>query len=268
MAGLLAIDVSNSHTALAVWHGDRATRHWQLTTDRRRTPDELRLLLAQLFASAGLSARDIDDCVLGSVVPDVVAPLVAACREAFGVEPLVVGPGVRSGLRVRTEDPRDVGADRVANAVAASERFGAPVRVLDFATALTIDVVDAAGDYAGAIIAPGLDVSADALARQTAQLPRGPSAPPERAIGTSTDEGLQAGLFFGYVGLVSGLVARLAVELGPAPVVATGEAAWLPALLDQCPAIDAYEPLLTLDGLRRIHERHSHPPPGRTPAAP
>lgn len=255
--GVLAIDVGNAYTGLALWRGEVDGHHWQLSTDRHRTPDEHRWLLSQLLAGDGLTPAAVQGCVLASVVPDAVAPLVTACTALFGQEVLVVGPGVKTGLHVRTEDPREVGPDRVANAVSAVARFGAPVLVLDFSTALTIDVVDAGGDYAGAIIAPGLEVAADALSRRTARLPRGSLAPPPSVIGNSTELGLQAGLFYGYLGLVEGLVARVRAELGPAPVVATGEATWLPDLLDHCAVIDAYEPLLTLDGLRRIHERQA-----------
>jgi type III pantothenate kinase len=255
--GVLTIDVGNAYTGLALWHGELDGHHWQLSTARHRPPDEHRWLLAQLLAGDGLAPDAVAGCVLASVVPDVVAPLVAACTTLFHHPVLVVGPGVKTGLHVRTEDPREVGPDRIANAVSAVARFGAPVLVLDFSTALTIDVVDAQGDYAGAIIAPGLEVAADALAQRTARLPRGSLVPPPSVIATNTEQGLQAGLFFGYLGLVEGLVARVRAELGPAPVIATGEATWLPDLLDHCAIIDAYEPLLTLDGLRRIYERQS-----------
>jgi type III pantothenate kinase len=253
---LLAIDVANQHTALALWRGEAAERHWLLATERGRTADEHRLLMSQLLAQAGLVPQDVSACVLGAVVPDVVGPLSAACRDLFGRAPLVVGPGVKTGLKVRTEDPREVGADRVANAVAAKERFGSPVLVLDFATALTVDVVDAAGDYRGALIAPGLAVAAEALASRAAQLSPARLAPPPNVIGTDTESGLRSGLFYGYLGLVEGLVERVRSELGPdTRVVATGEADWLPALLERLSVVDAYEPLLTLDGLRRIHDR-------------
>jgi type III pantothenate kinase len=265
--GLLTIDVGNATTALALWQGDVAVRHWQLATEAARTADEHRVILAALLGGAGagagsgaglgagLGAGAVGATVLGSVVPAAVAPWVAACEALVGAPPLVVGPGVKSGLRVRTEDPREVGPDRLANAVAALALHGAPVLVLDFSTALTLDVVDKAGDYVGAIIAPGLGIAADALAERAAQLGRVPIAPPPSAIGDSTEAGLQAGLFFGYTGLVEGLVARVRAELGPAPVVATGEAPWVPDLVAHCPSVDGYVPLLTLDGLRRIHAR-------------
>jgi type III pantothenate kinase len=258
--GILAVDVSNTHTALAWWQGEVAIRHWQLATERGRTPDELMLMLAQLLALAGLDRANVAGCVLGSVVPDLVQPMSAACTALFGAPPLVVGPGVSTGLVIHTDDPREVGADRVANAVSAMARFGAPVVVLDFATALTVDLVGADGGYRGAVIAPGLEVAAEALAQRTARLPRARLEPPPNVIATDTEHGLQSGLFFGYLGLVEGLVARAKEALGPAPVVATGEAPWLANLLAHTHVIDAYEPLLTLDGLRRIHERQTAGP--------
>lgn len=251
--GLLAIDISNAHTALALWRGDTARHHWQLSTDPRRTVDEQRVFLSRLLAQAGLLPADVTDCVLGSVVPDLVPILCTTCETLFGVAPLVVGPGIRTGLPIRTEDPREVGPDRIANAVAARDRFGAPVVVLDFATALTVDVVGPGGDYLGAIIAPGPAVAAESLARRTARLPRGELALPPSVIATDTAHGLQSGLFYGYLGLVEGLVHRLWAEVGPSAVIATGEATWLASLLDHTEVVTAYEPLLTLDGLRRIH---------------
>jgi type III pantothenate kinase len=256
--GVLAVDVGNIHTALALWpFGEGAeVRHWQLASDPGRTPDEYRALIHCLLAQDGLAPGDVTGCVVASVVPALSGTLPAACRSLFGVEPLTVGPGVRSGLRIRTENPREVGPDRIANAVAAIARHGQPVLVLDFTTALIIDVVSAAGDYVGAIIAPGMEIAAEALARRAAQLQRIDLRPPPRAIATETAASLQSGLVLGYVGLVEGLVRRARAEVGPAPVVATGEVGWANTVLDQTDVVDVFDPLLTLDGLRRIYERH------------
>jgi type III pantothenate kinase len=253
MHGVLAIDISNTHIGLALWSGDEALQHWTLATDVTRTPDELVVLISRLLARDGLSPSDVEGCVVGCVVPALVATIEATCRDVFGAPPLVVGPGVPSGLPILTESPREVGADRIANAVAARARFGSPVLVLDFGTALTIDVVSAAGAYVGAIIAPGIEVAADSLARRAARLGRIDLVAPPRAIADNTVQGLQSGLVFGFIALVEGLVARARDEVGPAHVVATGEAPWLPEVLRHTDVIDAYEPLLTLDGLRRIH---------------
>ncbi len=265
--GLLAIDVSNTYTSLALWTAgspdgagpppEPAPQHWQIASEPARTVDEHRLVLTQLLASRGLAPPDVAACVIGCVVPELRATVVAACRECFRVDPLVVGPGVRSGLRIRTESPRELGADRIANAVAAVARFGSPVIVLDFSTAVTLDVIGAGGDYLGAIIAPGIDVAAAALAQRTARLRHFDISPPTRAIAEDTEAAVRSGVFFGLVGLIEGLVARVRAEIGPAAVVATGEAPWLPAVVDHTTVIDAYAPLLTLDGLRRIYVRHA-----------
>jgi type III pantothenate kinase len=256
MNGLLTVDVSNTHTALALWTSESESRHWQIASDTDRTADEYRVLLTQLLARDGLAPGDVRDCVLACVVPALLGTLRETCRALFGADPLVVGPGVRSGLHIRAPNPREVGADRIANAVAASARFGGPVIVLDFGTALTVDVVGPNGDYLGAVIAPGMAVAADALARRAAQLGRIELVAPPTAIARDTERALQSGLVFGYIGLVEGLARRVRDEIGPARVVATGEEPWVPALLERCPIVDAYEPLLALDGLRRIYLHH------------
>jgi type III pantothenate kinase len=257
MSGLLAIDVSNILTALALWDGDREVHHWQLSSNPLRPADEYRVLLSRLLTNHGLDTAAVGASVMACVVPALTVTLSTACRDLFGQAPLVVGAGIHTGLRISTENPREVGPDRIANAVAARDRWGSPVIVLDFGTALTIDVIGAEGDYLGAIIAPGIEVAAEALAQRTAQLPLIELAPPPRAIATDTEHGLQSGLVFGYLGLVEGLVERTRSEIGPAPVVATGEAAWVPTLLSLTSLVDAYDPRLTLDGLRRIYLRHT-----------
>jgi len=254
MHGILAIDVSNTHTALALWSGERAVQHWVVSTDTARTLDEHVVLVSRLMARDGHDPDDVRGCVIGCVVPELLATVEATCRRLFAASPLVVGPGVASGLAILTENPREVGADRIANAVAARALFGAPVLVLDFGTALTVDVVSAAGAYVGAIIAPGIEVAAEGLARRAARLGRIDLVAPPRAIADNTVQGLQSGLVFGYLGLVEGLVARARDEVGPARVVATGEAACLAEVLAHTFVVEAYEPLLTLDGLRQIYQ--------------
>ena len=253
MPSILAIDISNTHVALALWQPDGSALHWQLATELRRTPDEYRVLVDQLCARDSVDCRAVDGVVMASVVPAVTSTFAMACRQLFGVAPLIVGPGVRSGLPIRTDDPREVGPDRIANAVAARARYGAPVIVLDFSTALILDVVDAKGDYVGAIIAPGLEVAADALAKRTARLHRIELVLPPSPIANNTEQSLQSGLVLGYVGLVQGLVARLQAEIGPARVVATGDGPWVPGFVAATQVVDAYDPLLTLDGLRQIY---------------
>lgn len=256
MTGTLAVDVSNLHTGIALWPGTGTPRHWQVASVPTRTADEYRVLLRSLLRADGLQPSDVSDCVVGCVVPELASTIEDVVRSLFGVAPLLVGPGTRTGLSIRTDDPREVGADRIANAVAAIERFGTPVLVLDFGTALTVDVVGPEGDYRGAVIAPGIEVAAEGLARKAARLRRIELRAPPRAIAANTEHALQSGIVFGYVGLVEGLVARVRAEIGRARVVATGDGHWLPDLLSLTPVVDAYDPLLTLDGLRRILARH------------
>jgi type III pantothenate kinase len=221
--------------------------------------------LVEALVTRDQPAPRLDGAIMACVVPELSDVMAEVVDEVFGVPVLTVRPGTRTGLDIRTEDPREVGADRIANAVAAKARLGAPVLVVDFGTSLNVDVVDAEGAYAGTLIAPGLDVAADALAEQTAGLPRVALEPPATAIGTSTAGGLQSGLVLGYVGLVEGLIKAAREEVGPAPVLATGYAAWVERLAARCQSIGAYDPLLTLDGLRRIFAMAAggHLEPGR-----
>lgn len=257
---VLTIDVGNLLTAVAVWESGRPVYRVQLGSDPRRTGDELGLLLARCLADGGIAPAAVRGAVVACVVPALSGAVVAACRQLLGRAPLVVGPGLRTGLAIRTEQPREVGADRIANAVAAVARRGAPVFIVDLATALSIDVVDAAGDYVGAVIAPGLEVSAEALARRTAQLARVPLVAPPSPIGDSTARSLQSGLVLGQAAMIDGLVARLKATIGAAPVIATGESGAAAAVVAECRSIDAFDPLLTLDGLYRIYHGHIERP--------
>ena len=252
-AGLLTIDVSNTETALAFWRGEVAACHWKLGSHPGRTSDEYRVLIGDLLAREGLAAADVRGCALACVVPEIGPVVDRMCRKLFGRPPFVVGPGTRTGMDIRADNPRELGADRIANAVAARARFGSPAIVIDFGTAITFDVVGADGSYTGAVIAPGLDVAAAGLARRASRIGRTEVVAPPNVIADNTEQALQSGLVFGFVGLVEGLVARVRDEIGPAPVVVTGDARWLPAVLDATRLSYAHEPLLTLDGLRRIH---------------
>jgi len=248
----MTIDVSNQLTSIVVWHGDTPTHHFQAGTDPRRTVDECALLLERWLRAVGVIPGALDGAAIACVVPVLGGITAAACERVLGRPPLVVGPGMRTGVAIRTDDPREVGADRIANAVAARERYGAPVIIVDFATALSIDVVDAGGHYVGAIIAPGIEVAAEALERRTAQLGRIPLVAPPHVIGDSTSHSLQSGLVLGHAAMVDGLVARVQAEWGPAAVVATGESGAAPEIVRLCASIDHFDPLLTLDGLSRL----------------
>jgi type III pantothenate kinase len=257
MSGLLAIDVNNTRSSLALWVAEAAVHHWAIATERRRTADEYRLLLAGLLAQAERSRADVRAVVVGCVVPDLTPLVATACQELFDAIPLIVGPGVHSGLRITTDDPREVGPDRIANGVAAAARYGSPVIVLDFATALTIDVIGPGDEYLGAIITPGMALAADALAGRTARLQRFELVAPPTAIANDTERALQSGIVLGTVGLIEGLVRRIRAEVADGPVVATGDTAAMGTLAPLTRVIDHYDPLLTLDGLRLVYERHT-----------
>jgi len=252
---LLAIDIGNTQTVLGVFDGPALRANWRVATRRDATADELGVLVRSLFAHAALEPARVDAAIVSSVVPDLNGAYAEAGRRHLGLEPLFVGPGVKTGMPILYDNPHEVGADRIVNALAAKERYGAPVIVLDFGTATTFDVVGPGGEYLGGVIAPGLGTSAEALFAKAARLHRVDLRRPARVIGRNTEESVQAGLFHGYVALVEGLVTRIRAELGcEAPVVATGGLA--PVFEDEMPFLSAADPDLTLEGLRRIWERN------------
>ena len=218
-----------------------------------RTPDTFRILIHQLFESVEHDLDDIEQCMVACVVPELREPLESLCPPLLGRSPLFLGPGLKSGLRIRTESPRELGPDRIANALAAREIHGRPAAVFDFGTALTLDLIDDSGDYIGAIIAPGIHVAARALAKRTARLSEVDLVAPDKATAQDTVGGLRAGLVFGYLGLIEGLAKRIQAEIGPAAMIATGDAPWLPAILQQTEIFDHYDRHLSHRGLRLVH---------------
>ncbi len=252
---LLALDVGNTNTVIGVFEEMVLKAHWRLPTRRAGTSDEYGILIKALFDFAGLDFRGVTAVILSTVVPPIEAPLEDMSRQYFGVEPVVVGPGIKTGMPILYEAPREVGADRIVNAVAAFETYGGPCIVVDFGTATTFDAISARGEYLGGAICPGIGISSEALFQRAAKLPRVEIARPKTAIGKNTVASMQAGLFYGYLSLVEGLVARIRVELGGQPtVVATGGLA--PLLLGETTLVDHVDPLLTLNGLRILFERN------------
>lgn len=253
---LLAVDVGNTNVTLALFEGERLVADWRVSSRRERTADEMALELRQLFELRGLELGAVDGVVIASVVPTINPALIEASRRYLKCEPVMVGPGVKTGVRIRYDNPKDVGADRIANALAAYAKYGGPVVVIDFGTAVTYDAINADGDYLGGAIAPGVEISLDALVSHTAMLRRVEPVAPDSVIGRNTVASIQSGLVWGFVAQVEGMVQRMIAELGgSARVVATGGQASLVAGLTH--VIEVTDPLLTLDGLRLIYAQNS-----------
>lgn len=254
---LLTVDVGNTQTLIGVFEKDRLEHEWRVSTDPKRTADELALLFGEFLQLADLSfSRQITGVAISSVVPKATQELREMTLRYFGFPPVIVEPGVRTGIAVLTDNPREVGADRIANAVAAHEMFPSrSVVIVDFGTAITVDAVSADGQYLGGAIAPGVETAASALFSSTAQIRRVQLLVPEFAIGKTTVGAVQSGIMFGTAALVDGLVERVANELdGDVEVIATGGLA--PVIIEHCKTIQRFEPMLTLNGLRLIFERN------------
>lgn len=256
---LLAIDVGNTNIVLGVFAGRRLTHSWRLATSRQRTPDELGLMVSELLDRAGIRPSAVSGVVLASVVPPLTGTTIEMCRRYLGTDPLNLEPGVDTGMPIRYEHPEEVGADRIVNAMAAWDQFGrrrrVPLIVVDFGTATTFDAISDRGEYLGGAICPGIGISADALFQRAARLPRIDVQRPAHAIGRTTVTSMQAGLFFGYVGMVEGLVDRIRTELGGRVYcVATGGLAAV--IAPETHVVDAVAPDLTLHGLRLLWERN------------
>jgi type III pantothenate kinase len=250
---LLAIDIGNTNITLGLYDGENLGPRWRLATVQDRMPDEYGVQFLGLMAHAGCHPQDLSGAVLASVVPPVTGKVVEACRTYLGQDPLVVDAGVKTGVRVRYEDPRAVGADRIVDAAAVQRFYGGPACVVDFGTATTFDAISAEGDYLGGAIAPGVGVAAEALFLRTAKLPRVDLQRPPAAIGRNTVHAMQSGLLFGYVSLVEGMTARFRKELGPTmKVIGTGGLAEI--IARETDVIQIIAPWLTLDGLRIVWE--------------
>jgi type III pantothenate kinase len=252
---LLALDVGNTNVVGGLYDGPRLVAQWRISTTPYRTADELHALWEGLFGTRGLALSAATGVCLASVVPSLTGSYEDLARQRLGLPLLIVSTQIDLGIAVDTDNPPEVGADRIMNALAARQRYGAPAVVADFGTSTNFDVVSSAGAFAGGVIAPGMATSVDALVARTAQLHRIPLRRPARAIGRNTTECMQSGAFFGYVGLVEGIIDRVRAELdGPAPVIATGGLATV--IAPETQKIDRVDPDLTLEGIRLVWERN------------
>lgn len=253
---MLAIDIGNTNIVLGIYAGRELQCHWRVASDRQKTADEYGLILHQLGDYQGINMQDIKAVVLASVVPTLTQVLAEMITKQLGCQPLIIGPGVKTGMPIHFDNPREVGADRIVNGVAVYELYGGPAIVVDFGTATTFDAISERGEYLGGAIAPGIGIATDALFARAAKLPRVELVRPPRIIGKNTVACMQAGIMYGFIGQVEGIITRMQGELGGrAVVVATGGLAGL--IGPEVTCINKVDPMLTLEGLRIVYERNS-----------
>ena len=253
---ILTLDIGNSNIKTALFEGEEMAHYWRISTSLSKTSDEYGILLMSMFAHEGVKPEEVEGIAISSVVPTINFTIEHMCQNYFHMQPMMVAPGIKTGINIKYENPRELGSDRIANAVAAYAQYGGPCIFIDFGTATTFGVVDENGSFLGGSIFPGIKVASEALVSGTAKLPRFAIEKPESVIGRTTLTNLQSGMYYGYVGLVTHIVQKMKQELGrqDAIVVATGGMALL--ISEESKVIDKLDGLLTLKGLRMIYERN------------
>jgi type III pantothenate kinase len=253
---IFVLDVGNTNTVLGVYEEEALKYHWRIETNRHKTEDEYGMLIKSLLSHEGLSFHDFDGIIISSVVPPMMFSLESMCLKYFSIKPLIVGPGIKTGLNIKYDNPREVGADRIVNAVAGIHEYGTPLIIVDFGTATTFCYINERKHYMGGAIAPGIGISSEALYSKAAKLPRIEIARPDEIIAKNTVSAMQAGILYGYVGQVEGIVSRMKSQVQTNPkVIATGGLAYL--IANESTAIDVVDPYLTLKGLRSIYIRNT-----------
>ncbi|NLL66449.1 MAG: type III pantothenate kinase [Clostridiaceae bacterium] len=254
---LLAIDVGNTNSAIGVYKDDALVGNWRVSTTRERTSDETGMLLVSLLQHAGISPEDIKDAIMCSVVPPAMHSIINAIKKYFNINPILVGPGIKTGINIKYENPRDVGTDKIINAVGALKLYGGPVIIVDFGTATTFCAVSRKGDYLGGVICPGIKISAEALFNRASMLPRIEITKPKHIIGRTTVNSMQSGIIYGFVGQTDYIVTLMKQEMPEdnVKVVATGGMANL--IATESSMIDEVNPLLTLEGLKAVYQMNS-----------
>ena len=249
------MDIGNTNIAVGVFEGKNIIQHWKIRSDREKTSDEYEIILLNLLSLAHLGVENIDSVIISSVVPPLTPVFENLSKNLLKLKPLVVGPGLKTGMSILYENPQEVGADRIVASVAAFEKYGGPAIIVDFGTATTFDAISQKGDYLGGAIAPGIQIAAEALYLKTAKLPRIEIKKPKNAVGRTTVSSMQSGLYFGYIGLISNIIKEIAKELGDGiKIIATGSFA--SQIYPDLESIEYLEPLLVLEGLRIIYDRN------------
>lgn len=255
---LLVIDVGNTNIVLGIFEDKNLIYDWRISTDRDKTVDEYGLMMKQILDSQNIKAEDISDIIISSVVPNINDIFPEICEKYFKIQPIIIGPGVKTGMNILYDNPKEVGADRIVNSVAAFEKYGGPLISVDLGTAITFDVINEKGEYLGGVISPGVKISADALFQKTAKLPKVEIIKPDKIIGKNTVHSMQAGFFYGYVGMIDYVIEKIIGEMKlkkeDVKVVATGGFSKL--FLEESKYIQVRDKMLTLEGLRIIYERN------------